>query len=147
MTAVVIKNGIDIEITLTKEQEELVIETTKPKRYELEYPTGGYLLKNRYDNMYEEAINGRYRRSFENKKISDERNLRANRLEALVDQLFGLNEWTEDEQDYYIFRDRGVWDYMWANNVFMPEAVYMTHECAEKVCKILNAKEFSLDIE
>lgn len=147
MTAVVIKNGIDVEITLTKEQEELVIEATKPKGYELEYPTGGYLLKNRYDNMYEEAMNGRYRRSFENKKISDERNLRANRLEALVDQLLVLNGWTAGERDCYIFRDCGGWHYEWTNKLFMPEAVYMPIECAIKVCKILNAKEFSLDIE
>lgn len=58
-----------------------------------------------------------------------------------------MNGWTAGERDCYIFRDCGVWGYEWADKLFMPEAVYMPIECAIKVCNILNAKEFRLDIE
>ena len=146
-------NGTDVEIQLTPEQEALAIKQAKPKfEWEyLEYET--YLLtrteigEGSSGNAKEYIDHGRYRKSQQAAEQSLARNKRANRLEALAEQLDGLVEFVYDEKNYYICTSRTEWERGYSTNIICPEVVYMTRECAIEICRMLNAGEFSLEGE
>jgi hypothetical protein len=92
---------------------------------------------------------GRYRKTREGVKLSLKRNQRANRLEMLVEYLGGLKEWVNYEKNNFIYYDISRGEYLnFHNSVsFESEKVYMTQECAEKVCELLNSGSYSLEGE
>ena len=75
------------------------------------------------------------------------RNKRANRLEALAEQLGGLKEFDSNECNYYIYLDNNEWIYSDCVYFYYPEVVYMTEKCVIEICRMLNEGEFSLDGE
>ena len=91
---------------------------------------------------------GRYRKTEEAAEMSLSRNKRANRLEALAEQLGGLKEFVLREDNYYIHfnsKDECCIDYF--SFSYHPEKVYMTKKCAIEICRMINEGEFSLDGE
>jgi len=89
---------------------------------------------------------GRYRTTKEGAELSTKRNKRANRLEMLVEYLGGLKEWANYEKNNFIYYDinRGEYRHFYNSVSFESEKVYMTQECAEKVCELLNSGAYSL---
>ena len=81
--------------------------------------------------------------------MSLSRNKRANRLEALAEQLGGLKEFIYREENYNIIFNINYGEWEIHNNkiIYEPEIVYMTEECATEICRMLNEDEFSLDGE
>jgi len=71
------------------------------------------------------------------------------RLHALAEQLDGLKEFKTGESNYSILFDNDKKE--WYVNIFIriqnPTTVYMTEECAEKICDMLNSGRFELEIE
>lgn len=143
-------NGIDTEIELTAEQVASIEEQKKPKQFETVYSKGNtYILDTYYnrigdgnDSKYLE--HGRYRKTKESAEMSLVRNKRANRFEALVDQLDGMKEFVEGEENWYVYFKDSNWSRGYTKFLYEPDKVYMTKECAIKVCKILNAGEYEL---
>ena len=85
---------------------------------------------------------GNYRKTQENAEKSLLRNKRANRLEALVEQLQG-----DLKGDYSIFLDYTLtWNYG-LKTIKEPGVVTMQQETAIAICKMLNNGEFSLEGE
>lgn len=129
-------------------------EETKPKKFEWNYTPdddGSYNMVDsssiRTCGIYDYYIeHGRYRKSEEVAKKSLARNKRANRLDALAEQLGGLKEFKYGEDNYYIYRygDSTLWTITVTSNCFYPEVVYMTKESATEICRMLNNGEFEL---
>lgn len=150
-------NGEDVEVTLTPEQLAQIEEQKKPKKFEMKYLKNktylldrGEWLRNQ-DGSYIHCLdNGWYRLTEESSKRSLARNKRANRLEALVDQLGGMKKWIEGDKDNcYIYFSAQSNKYNAANSsdYYHTDKVYMTSNCANEVCRILNAGEYSLEGE
>ena len=89
---------------------------------------------------------GRYRKTKQAAEQSLARNKRANRLEALAEQLDGLIEFNINKRNWYIWHSGNTWRHDLACG-FYPEVVYMTETCAAEICRMLNEGEFSLDNE
>ena len=150
-------NGIDTEIILTPEQVAGIEAQQKPKKFEWNYMPDDDDSYNLVDSssirtcgIYDYYIeHGRYRKSEEAADQSLARNKRANRLEALAEQLGGLKEWENGEDNYYIYRygNSAIWTITVTCNCFYPESVYMTKNCAIEICRLLNEGLFSLDGE
>ncbi len=147
-------NGVDVEIQLTPEQEALALNQAKPKfewKYELDEDGSCIMIDSdsiRTCGVYDYYIDsGRYRKSEQAAEQSLARNKRANRLEALAEQLNGLTEFVADSANYYIYYLDKRWSINLTMNPFYPEVVYMTETCAAEICRMLNAGEFSLDGE
>lgn len=147
-------NGVDTEIELTDAQVASIEAQFKPKQFEFEqfefdYTDGGFMVdtcKVVYysDWVYDLPINhGRYRLTQEVANRSLERNKRANRLEALAEQLGGLKVFEIGSYNYYIVRSN-IWIYKNNTNLYHAEKVYMTEKCAQKICDMLNSGEFTL---
>jgi hypothetical protein len=142
-------NGIDTEIELTKEQ---VASIEAQKKLEMKYEEYcTYVLECTYassGNTGNEIIlkeHGRYRKTKQSAELSLARNKRANRLEALVDQLDGMKEFVEGEENWYIYIGSDTRVYAtYADKIRHPEVVYMTKECAIRVYDILNNGEYEL---
>jgi hypothetical protein len=146
-------DGIDVEIQLTPEQEALVIKQTKPKfewKYELDEDGSCIMIDSdsiRTCGVYDYYIDsGRYRKTQQAAEQSLARNKRANRLEALAEQLDGLIEFNINKRNWYIWHSGNTWRYDFTCG-FYPEQVYMTEDCATEICRMLNAGEFSLEEE
>jgi hypothetical protein len=72
------------------------------------------------------------------------RNKRANRLEALAEQLGGLREFDNYTRLFYIYKQYKNWRVEGTAKTFCPEIVYMTEECAETIADMLNSGKFTL---
>lgn len=147
-------NGVETLITLTPEQVASIEAQSKPKKFKWNYTYGQtYLidnvciLKNSDGDGSLIREHGRYRKSKEAAEQSLARNKRANRLEALVEQLGGLKKWVDGELNWVIYLRDGLWGYTSFSLSYEPEKVYMTEECAMKICRMLNEGEFSLNGE
>lgn len=136
----------DMEATIARMEQE------KPKQFEFNYvKCNTYRV---YDIYIEDNYNGdssaglehgRYRRTKEVAEHSMARNKRANRLEAVAEQLGGLEEWSTDFCRATIFLADGKWQYNYfIRDSFHPEKVYMTKDCAIIICHMLNTGEFEL---
>ncbi len=146
-------NGVDVEIQLTPEQEALAIKQAKPK-FKWHYLfNNSFRLANTKIIFYESGSSatliehGRYRKTQSSAEQSLARNKRANRLEALAEQLNGLTEFIVRADNYYIYYWNKKWSIGIAMDPFFPEVVYMTETCATEICRMLNEGEFSLDGE
>ena len=140
----------DMEAKLAQMKEEL----NKPKKFEWKYIDGnafyvsttlidsGWGIENKSCIEY-----GRLRKTRQSAEMSLARNKRANRLEALAEQLGGLKEFVYGECNYFIYKCKNKWSEEISIYSFQPERVYMTAECAIEICRMLNAGEFSLDGE
>lgn len=133
----------------------------KPEQFELKYPKWNTLLveidrvsSNNAGEDSDYLEHGRYRATEEYANKSLERNKRANRLEALVEQVsieLGMINWEVDwhnkhQQKYYIYcmADNDRWGSGVVAIMNYPETVYMPKEVATRVCEILNNKEYKL---
>lgn len=146
-------NNEPVEITLTQEQLAKIEASKKSKKFEWEYnkpycisaiaiePTrNSHKLKNIIEH-------GRYRKTREAAEKSLLRNKRANRLEALAEQLGGLKRFEFNQPNWHVVKADVLWKEYQATLIFEPEKVYMTKECAIEICRMLNEGEFSLDGE
>ena len=80
--------------------------------------------------------------------VSARRNIRGNRLEALVHSIGGAYEFEFGEENYYIYvRDNGTFYVASIYTGFEPEKIYMTKETAEQVCEILNSGTYKLNLD
>lgn len=139
---------------LTATIEAMEAEEAKLKKFEWKYTYGDTFFLNEHSTTSGSCgddkdfiEHGRYRLTKKAAKQSLARNKRANRLEALAEQLGGLKEFAEDEYNYYIYCRHNTW-YKDSNSCkYSPEKVYMTKECATEICRMLNEGEFSLDGE
>jgi len=134
----------------------------EPEQFELKYERRNtYMLYSASVNrgikdgeIPEYLEHGRYRVTEEYANKSLERNKRANRLEALVEQVsieLGMIDWEADWSDssrlkWYVFYKHGENKWSWSHNITLntAETVYMPIEVAERVCEILNNKEYTL---
>lgn len=140
-------NGEPVEITLTEEQVAFIEEQKKPKQFEMDYSSCFYVAPDCVSNGNEQTNyieHGRYRKTKESAEMSLARNKRANRLEALVDQLDGLRKFAYGEENWYVYKSDYTWIAIQTRKCFSPEVVYMAKECAIKVCEILNNGEYEL---
>ena len=147
-------NGIDTEIILTPEQVAGIEAQQKPKKFEWNYTPdddGSYNMIEttsiRTCDIYDYYIeHGRYRKSEAVAEQSLARNKRANRLEALADQIGGLKEFENGKENYSIYFSgySDIWTFTDTSRCFNPEVVYMTKECAKEICRMLNNGEFEL---
>lgn len=143
-----------LEETIRVAQQQIdELKNPKPKKFEWKYDygkfwVGTYEVSKSYSSDSSYIENGRYRLTKEAAEQSFARNKRANRLEALAEQLGGLKEFKYTETSYFIQR---MFDHTWrcvhAPSAFAPERVYMTMECAIEICRMLNSGEFSLEGE
>ena len=62
---------------------------------------------------------GRYRHTKEVAEMSLERNKRANRLEALAEDLGGLTEFVDGEENWYIYRKRAYYYYKFIHRRYL----------------------------
>ncbi len=128
--------------------EEVEVEDdTKLKKYELsEYGwrvcQDGYVKKD--SNICTNW--GVTRKLEESAKLAFERSWRMMRLSALAAELGGEKDFINDDRNWYITQDADTGD--WIANFILshrePEKVYMTEECAERICNMLNEGEFEL---
>lgn len=124
-----------------------------PKKFEWDYPFRETFLVG-MDRIHmrtsgidpNNLLNGRYRLTMKAAEQSFLRNARANRLEALAEQLGGLKEFEYKKENWWIKRehDKGIWTIYYSDYASSPERVYMTKKCAEEICRMLNAGEFEL---
>lgn len=147
-------NDVDTVITLTPEQLASIESQIKPKKFkwgyneDATYFIGDYGIVSRCDGNYILGLeHGRYRKTKEVAEQSLARNKRANRLEALAEQLNGLKEWVEGEENWYIYVNDTKWIIGLSTSCYEPEKVYMTNECALEICRMLTEGEFSLNGE
>lgn len=142
-------NGVDTEIELTEKQVASIEEQKKPKKFEMKYEKSNTCF---IDTAHIECHGvdetlieyGRYRKTKESAELSFARNQRANRLEALVDQLDGMKEWICGEENFNVYYENNEFTYGNSKYIYEPDKVYMTEDCAIKVCEILNAGEYKL---
>jgi hypothetical protein len=141
-------NEVDTEIELTdaqvasiKAQEKFKLVYDKDSLYYLS-TTGVSTSSNGTDPIA--LDHGRYRKTKEVVEQSLARNKRANRLEALAEQLGGLREFDNQTQLFYIYQQYDKWSTYTLTTTFCPEVVYMTKECAETITDMLNNGEFTL---
>lgn len=155
MTITVIINGVDTEITLTPDQVASIEAQSKPK-FQWDYPMGQTygVMHTRITSGWQGDDHklleyGRYRLTKETAEQSFARNIRANRLEALAEQLGGLIEFDPKASDNFFIgysSKENKWNINnW--NILFAEVVYMTEDCATEICRMLNEGEFSLDGE
>lgn len=149
MKATISINGKPIEIELTPEQ----IAEVDSYKFQWKYPIDHtFLLETDavYSNYDGKGIAyleyGMYRKTKEAAEQSLARNKRANRLEALAEQLGGLMKYRLKERHYYVYFNCGIWVKSDTIN-YQPGVVYMTKDCATEICRMLNEGEFSLEGE
>jgi len=135
-------NGIDTEIELTEGQVASIEAQSKPKKFEIQYEAGCTFFINStglHGRQYGDDItclyHGRYRKTKESAELSLARNKRANRLEALVDQLDGMKEFVYGEKNWYIRYSKEKWLINYDATLYHPGKIYMTQKCAIRVCE------------
>jgi len=146
-------NGVSI--TLTQEQLEEIAKQTKSKKFEFNYSKNNdliYALENTYistiytNEIFKEQIDqGKIRKTVSGIESAFSLNQRINRLHALAEQLNGLKKWKYDQYNYYIYHANNCWRNNYVQTSYYPEQVYMTKDCAEKICQMLNNNEFELN--
>jgi hypothetical protein len=141
-------NGLDTEIELTDEQ---VASIKSQEKFEFVYSKGSSYYLNATsivtsNNGADPIVleHGRYRKTKEVAEQSLARNKRANRLEALAEQLGGFQEFNYTAEMYYIYKQYDKWSTYSPTSTFFPEVVYMTKECAETITNMLNSGKFTL---
>jgi len=134
---------------------EIKIPEPPKKKFELEYDWEKYFVD--FNMSYKIRVPGeiakKYGRCRKTKKAAKQAlklQTRAMRLHALAEQLDGLIEWSEKDGGWIVRFDPcgeegEKWDYTYTDK-FHPEKVYMTKECAEKICEMLNNGEFDLEV-
>lgn len=91
---------------------------------------------------------GLIRTDSESAWVSARRNIRANRLEALVHSIGGAYEFEFGGENYFIYvLEGGTFALGDAGAILEPEKIYMTKETAEQVCEILNSGTYKLNID
>jgi hypothetical protein len=90
---------------------------------------------------------GVYRKTLEGTRLSVKRNLRANRLEMLVEYLGGLEEFVEGKLNWYIIFKDEEYQPACSSTWCEPEKVYMTQKVMNQVCELLNSGAYSLEGE
>ena len=142
----------DMEAKLAEMKEEL----NKPKKFECSYVDGNTFYISTVCTDTEFSGNcklyiehGRYRKTQKAAEMSLARNKRANRLEALAEQLGGLKEFVCGTKNYFVLydNDTGEWESGWSFSLYNPSITYMTQDCNIEILRMLNAGEFSLDGE
>ena len=135
----------EIQETIVKLQKQ-VKELSKPTKFEWEYEQFKTFLvaetsifEGRAGTKHDYLAHGRYRKTEQGAEISLARNRRANRLEALVDQIGEIKEFVYGETNYFIHRNK-KWCVGCASISFEPDKVYSTEETMEKVCNLLNSR-------
>lgn len=152
MIAEIDYNGTKVTITLTDEQiKEIEKQTSK---FEWKFFPGCHIMDFNSNKVYNNTIieqecieNGTLRLQHGNARLSLDRNKRANRLEALVEQLgYDLKPWGSAGVLYYIYQNySGKYQIDRTNGELQPEVVYMTEECAFEICQLINDHKFSLE--
>lgn len=146
-------NGNPVEITLTPDQINSIETQSKP-RFKWKYEQSKtFRLGTTNATRFEDGEatlcieHGRYRKTKEVAEQSLARNKRANRLEALAEQLGGLREFTFDKENWFIYSYKGEFMCTYTDGALDHEKIYMTKDCAIEICRMLNEGEFSLDGE
>jgi hypothetical protein len=141
-------NGLDTEIELTDAQ---IASIKAQDKFEFVYNKGSSYYLNATSivtssNGADPIIleHGRYRKTKEVAEQSLARNKRANRLEALAEQLGGLREHDSKTRLFYVYKQYDNWHSHGPTTIFCPEVVYMTEECAETIADMLNSGKFTL---
>ena len=142
----------EMEYQLHKMREEL----NKPKKFEWSYEDSNTSLvsdtriHNCWSGLNENYIeHGRFRKTQKAAEMSLARNKRANRLEALAEQVCGLKEFVCGTKNYFVLYDNdiGEWESGLSLSLYNPSTTYMTQDCSIEILRMLNAGEFSLDGE
>ena len=121
-------------------------EEAKPKKYILDYNQDNCFKLNYSTSKDIHGIDADLGLLRINAKVAEQslaRNMRANRLEALAEQLGGLVQFKPFAKQYGIGFDQSQWQYF-GLEIFSPEVVYMTRKCAIEICSMLNRGEFKL---
>ena len=136
---------------LEQELTELKAECAKSIKYEIEYEEGNTYYIGDYDvydgwpgtnqRIMEHA---KYRKTKEGAEQALELNKRVNRLHSLAEDLGGLKEFVYYKKNWYIYMHKGVWEYTLTYDLYEPDKVYMTEECAKKIADMLNNGEYEL---
>jgi hypothetical protein len=153
MTVTIEINGKPVDVCLTPAQVASIEAQQKPKRFEFKYPgnnnyiAGATGIAGNYSDRVDLRLEYRRYRLAEQAAINSlARNKRANRLEALAEQLEGLVEFKAEAPNWHIIISSTGKIYSpdsW-NNRFQPEVVYMTKACAIEICRMLNEGEVEL---
>lgn len=108
------------------------------------YYIGSTDIYPQYNISSKDIMYGSYRKTKETAEQSLLRNKRANRLEALVEQIQG-----DLSGDYFIYYNisRDTWYKNTATTVVYPEIVLMQESTAVTICNMLNEGTFSLTEE
>jgi len=133
-----------------KQLKKLKAEFDKPEKFKWDYPSSSVCvmfaseIANAEGDCSDYLDHGRYRKTRETAEQSLLRNKRANRLEALVEQLQGnLNG------SYYIYYNTNKRKWQCSitpiDTTIYPETVLMDKSTAFIICNILNNGTFSLD--
>jgi hypothetical protein len=141
-------NGVDTEIELTDEQVASIKAKDKFK-FVYDKDSSCYLTTTGIADSSNGADpillhHGRYRKTKEVAEQSFARNKRANRLEAIAEQLGGLREFDNNTLLFYIYKQHDRWRVNSVTTMFFPEVVYMTQECAQTITDMLNNGRFEL---
>ena len=123
-----------------------------PKKYQL-HETGwgidilGSVVRCSDANSFEE-VNfiraGLSRKTKEAAEIAAKRMHRMMPLSALAAELGGEREFVTSKKNWFIARNGANWIEGYSTSYYNPEKVYMTKECAEKICRMLNTGEFEI---
>jgi len=155
-------NKINTQIEkLEQELAKLKAEATVPSQYELEYErgdaflVGSYGVTNRVTGKNDDYLKaGRYRSTekFANEHLNIQNEML--RLGALVEAVtigLGMEDWVEDWNDKHQYKYRIEYDYKSNKYVINMRwtvkavgVIYVPKEVAERVCEILNNKEYEL---
>lgn len=110
----------------------------KGGKYRFQMDGQVFLGEGRYYNY------GDTRQTEEQAELASKRMLRVNRLSALAAQLGGEKEFVEGEKNWNICFDER-WYIFDSRHKYDIEKVYMTRECAEQICDLLNKGLFDLN--
>ena len=133
-----------------KVEKRVEITIVKPKLWE---PKGGdYYITRRGDINAGQLppdcrLMGGERSSKSECKLLRNRTARSNRLSALANELGGERDWVYGEDNASMYKDGSNWGYCVSSSTYRPDAVYMTMDCAKKICKMLNSGEAVLDFK
>ena len=126
----------------------------KQNKYELSNQgyiiNGNCSIKEHYekDYFYNDSYleNGAARKTKETAQLAAKRMRRMMRLSALSAELGGEVEFVDGEASWYVFynHEQKKWEYCYTMTHESEGVVYMTAECARKICSMLNDMEFEL---
>ena len=155
-------NKINTQIErLEQELAKLKAEATAPRQYEIEYECGdafyigSYIISEKTTRFIDSCLNtGRYRSTekFANEHFKTQNEMM--RLGALVEAVtieLGMEDWVEDwnneDQTKYCVRydeEYSRYGLDWGRDIRITGVIYMPQKVAERVCEILNNKEYEL---